>query len=119
MRHSKTGRKFGRKKGVRTALKSSLVEALVSREKILTTEARAKEIRPLVEAMVTKAKKGTLAVRRDLTASLGGRSVIAKKLIEVLAPRYKDRKGGYIRITKVVKRASDGRQSAVIEFLEK
>jgi large subunit ribosomal protein L17 len=117
MRHSKIGRKFGRTKDVRTALKTSLVEALVSREKILTTEARAKEIRPIVEAMVTKAKKGTLAVRRDLISSLGGRASVAKKLVEVLAPRYKDRKGGYLRITKVVKRASDGRQSAVIEFV--
>jgi large subunit ribosomal protein L17 len=117
MRHSKIGRKFGRKKDVRTAFKSSLVEALVTREKILTTEARAKELRPIVEAMVTKAKKGTLAVRRDLTATLGGRSAVAKKLVDVLAPRFKDRKGGYTRITKVVKRASDGRQSAVIEFI--
>lgn len=117
MRHSKTGRKFGRKKDVRTALKSSLVEALVTKEKILTTEARAKELRPLVEALITKAKKGTIASRRDITASLGGRERVAKKLIETLAPRFKDRKGGYVRITKVVKRASDGRQSAVIEFV--
>jgi large subunit ribosomal protein L17 len=68
MRHSKTGRKFGRKKDVRTALKSSLVEALVTKEKILTTEARAKELRPIVEALITKAKKGTLAARRDLAS---------------------------------------------------
>ncbi len=117
MRHSKTGRKFGRKKDVRTALKSSLVEALVTKEKILTTEARAKELRPIVEALITKAKKGTIASRRDITASLGGRESVAKKLIETLAPRFKERKGGYVRITKVVKRASDGRQSAVIEFV--
>lgn len=117
MRHSKIGRKFGRTKDVRTAFKTSLLEALVLKEKILTTEARAKEIRPLVEALVTKAKKGTIAARRDIIATLQGRAVVAKKLVEVLAPRFKDRKGGYTRITKVVKRASDGRQSAVIEFV--
>lgn len=117
MRHSKTGRKFGRKRDVRKAFVSSLVEALVKREKILTTEARAKELRPVVESLVTMARSGTLAARRNITSKLGGRAPIAKKLIEVLGPRYKDRKGGYLRITKVVKRASDGRQSAVIEFI--
>ena len=117
MRHSKTGRKFGRKRDVRKAFVSSLVEALVKREKILTTEARAKELRPVVESLVTMARSGTLASRRKITEKLQGRSVIAKKLIEVLGPRYKDRKGGYLRITKVVKRASDGRSSAVIEFI--
>jgi large subunit ribosomal protein L17 len=117
MRHSKTGRKFGRKRDVRKAFVSSLVEALVKREKILTTEARAKELRPVVEALVTQARSGTLAARRKITEKLQGRAVIAKKLIEVLGPRYKDRKGGYLRITKVVKRASDGRSSAVIEFI--
>ncbi len=117
MRHSKVGRTFGRKKDVRKAFKSSLVEALVAKEKILTTEARAKELRPIVEALVTKAKKGTLATRRDISATLGGRMATAKKLVEVIAPRFKDRNGGYTRITKVVKRASDGRQSAIIEFV--
>ena len=117
MRHSKIGRKFGRKSGVRKAFVSSLVEALVKKEKILTTEARAKELRPVVEGLVTYARSGTLAARRKITSKLGGRSAIAKKLIEVLGPRYKDRKGGYLRITKVVKRNSDGRQSAVIEFI--
>ena len=117
MRHSKVGRKFGRKKDVRNALTASLVEALVKREKILTTEARAKEIRPMVEALVTKAKSGTLASRRGIVSALGGRTATAKKLVETIAPRYKDRTGGYLRITKVVKRSSDGRQSAVIEFV--
>jgi len=118
MRHSKVGRTFGRKSGVRKAFVSSLVEALVTKEKILTTEARAKEIRPIVEAYVTFARSGTLAARRKITSKLQGRAAIAKKLIEVLGPRYKDRKGGYLRITKVVKRASDGRSHAVIEFIK-
>lgn len=88
------------------------------RERILTTEARAKEIRPLVEGLITRGKEGSLAARRDIIKKLGGREKIAKKVIEVLSPRFKERHGGYTRITKVVKRASDGRQSAVIEFVK-
>ncbi len=117
MRHSNTTRKFGRTKDVRKAFINSLLEALITREKILTTEARAKEIRPIVEGLITKGKSGTLATRRNLISKLGGREKIAKKIIEVLSPRFKDRKGGYTRITKVVKKASDGRKSAIIEFV--
>ncbi len=102
---------------MRRAFISSLAEALILREKILTTEARAKEIRPIVEGYVTKARSNTPAMRRDLSVRLQGRPKVVKKLVEVIAPRYKDRKGGYLRITKVVKRASDGRKSAVIEFV--
>ncbi len=118
MQHHKKGRIFGRKKDVRKAFVNSLAEALILREKILTTEARAKEIRPYVEAMITKAKSGSLSARRALTADLGGRTAVAKKLMDDLGPRYKARQGGYTRITKVVKRASDGRKSAVIEFVK-
>ena len=117
MQHSKKGRTFGRKTDVRKAFLRSLAEALILRERIVTTEARAKEIRPYVESLITKGKTGTLAARRALTATLGGREKIAKKVVDVLAPRFKDRSGGYTRITKVVKRASDGRKSAVIEFV--
>jgi len=117
MRHKKQGRKFGRKRDQRKAFVSSLVEALVLKEKVLTTEARAKELRPAVEKLVSKARTDSVANRRLITAKLSGRPATVKKLFEVIAPRYKDRKGGYLRITKVVKRASDGRASAVIEFV--
>ncbi|MBI3573816.1 50S ribosomal protein L17 [Candidatus Kaiserbacteria bacterium] len=117
MRHSKKGRTFGRKRDVRMAFLCSIAEALISREKILTTEARAKEVRPFVESLITRGKSGTLAARRALIEKLGGREKVAKKVIEVLSPRFKDRSGGYTRITKVVKRSSDGRKSAVIEFV--
>lgn len=117
MNHGKKGRTFGRKRDVRKAFINSLAEALILRERIVTTEARAKEIRPYVESMITKAKAGTVSVRRNLIADLSGRERTAKKLIDVLAPRFKDRKGGYTRITKVVKKSSDGRKSAVIEFV--
>lgn len=117
MRHHNVNKKFGRKRDQRKAFLNSLTESLVDREKIITTQARAKAIRPIVEGLITKAKKPTLAMRRTMIAKLGGREKTVKKIIDVLAPRFIDRKGGYIRITKVVKRSSDGRSSAVIEFV--
>lgn len=117
MRHSKKGRTFGRKRDVRVAFLRSLAEALISRERIVTTEARAKELRPLVERFITAGKSGSVSARRALIEKLGGRERTAKKIIEVLSPRFKNRNGGYTRITKVAKRASDGRKSAVIEFV--
>jgi len=74
-------------------------------------------LRPFVEGLITKGKAGTVAARRALAEKLGGREKVAKKIVDVLSPRFKDRAGGYTRITKVVKRASDGRKSAVIEFI--
>lgn len=118
MQHGNKQRTFGRKRDVRKAFLRSLSEALILRERILTTEARAKEIRPIVEGLITRGKQGTLAARRDIIKKLGGREKLAKKILEDLAPRFKERHGGYTRITKVVKRASDGRQSAVIEFVK-
>lgn len=117
MQHSQNKRTFGRKRDQRIAFMRSLAEALILREKILTTEARAKELRPFVEGLITSAKSGTLAARRNVISKLGGREKIAKKLFEVISPRFKDRKGGYTRVTKVVKRSSDGRKSAVIELV--
>ncbi len=117
MRHHQKGRTFGRKRKVRKAFKRSLAEALILREKMLTTEARAKEIRSNVEKLISMAKKGTLASRRELLSKLGGREPVVKKLIDTLAPRYAERRGGYTRVTKVVKRASDGRSHAVIELV--
>jgi large subunit ribosomal protein L17 len=117
MRHHNTQRKFNRKTGVRRALLSSLVEALVLKEKIVTTEAKAKELRKVVEPLVTMGKNPTLAVRRTLISRTGGRERIAKKIIDTLAPRYKDRKGGYTRVVKVFKKSADARKSALIEFV--
>lgn len=96
---------------------NSLAEALIVREKILTTEARAKAIRPYVESLITLGKNPTVARRRVILAKLAGRSGAVKKVVDVLAPRFKDRRGGYTRITKVAQRSSDGRLSAVIEFI--
>ena len=117
MRHHRAHRTFGRKRKVRVAFTRSLAEALIVREKILTTEARAKEIRSSVEKMITMAKSGSLSARRELTSRLGGRKALVKKLFDTIAPRYGDRKGGYTRVTKVAKRSSDGRSHAVIELV--
>lgn len=117
MQHSKSKRTLGRKRDERTALVRSLAEALILRGKILTTEARAKEVRPFVEKLITRGKTGTVAARRDIASKMGGRPQVVKKVVDELSPKYKERKGGYTRITKVHKKTSDGRSSAVIEFV--
>jgi large subunit ribosomal protein L17 len=115
MRHGNVNRKFGRKSGQRTALLKSLARNLVLRGKMKTTEAKAKEIRPLVEKLVTKAKTPTLANRRSLIVSLGT-SAMAARLIKT-AEAYGERKGGYLRITKLGQRKGDAAKMAVIEFV--
>jgi large subunit ribosomal protein L17 len=116
MRHHNSVRKFGRTKDQRNALMRSLASSLILKEKIATTEAKAKELRPMVEKLITKAKKPTLATRRLLTATLGGEKQ-TKKLIEIISPKYADRNGGYTRILKLPNRRSDGSKRAYIEFV--
>ena len=108
-------RKFGLEKNQRVALMKSLVYSLTTKEKIRTTEAKAKELRPFMEKLVTLGKKETLASRRLLESRVG--KIAAKKIATKLSPRYKERAGGYTRITKLVRRASDGAPQAVIEFV--
>ena len=96
---------------------NSLALNLIVREKIKTTEPKAKELRPFMEKLLTRAKKNDLATRRSIISKLSGRRSETKKLFEVLAPKYKDRKGGYTRITKLAPRKSDGAKMAVIEFV--
>lgn len=117
MKHHKSTRTFGRKRDQRVALVRSLAESLILQERILTTEARAKEVRPYVEKLITRGKAGTIAARRDILSKLGGRDVAMKKVVDELSPRFKERLGGYTRIIKVHKKTSDGRMSAVIEFV--
>jgi len=94
----------------------SLARSLVLHGKIRTTEAKAKEIRPYVEKLVTKGKKETIASRREIEAKVGPKA--AKKIALELAPEYMERKGGYTRITKMVRRSSDGSPMAIIEFVK-
>ncbi|TRZ53887.1 50S ribosomal protein L17 [bacterium] len=116
MRHHDANRKFGREKKVRTALFRSLAVSLIRDEKIKTTEAKAKELRPFMEKLVTKSRGATLASRRILIEKIGGERAV-KKMIEEIAPRYEKRTGGYTRITKVATRAGDASKMAIIEFV--
>ena len=116
MRHQKTGKKFSRKIGVRKALLRSLMSNLILKEKITTTETKAKETRRLIGKLVTKAKVDTVANRKLVTENLGS-PLRVNKLFKEIGPRYAERAGGYTRITKLPKRTSDGSSMAVIEFV--
>jgi large subunit ribosomal protein L17 len=116
MKHLKAGRKFHREKGQRKALFKGLLNNLIMKEKIETTEAKAKEIRPMAEKLVTVGKKQNLAALRQLISRIPKRS--AEKLYYELAPRYSQRKGGYTRITKTAEfRKNDAAKKAIIEFV--
>ncbi len=119
MKHHKTTRKFGLETNERRALLRSLALALIDHGKIQTTEAKAKELRPFIEPLVTKARIDSLTTRRYLVRKLGsgGQPAAVKKLVEIIAPKYKGRGGGYTRIIKTEIRASDGGPMAVIEFV--
>ena len=98
-------------------LVSSLALNLIVRGKIKTTEAKAKELRPFIEKMVTRAKSDTVANRRTIVARLTNRKPETKKLFEVIAPKYKEINGGYTRILKMGPRKSDSAKMAIIEFI--
>jgi len=117
MRHGRKNRTFGRKANFRRGFIRSLAVALISHGSIKTTEARAKELRPYIEKMVTKAKSGDMASRRLLRARLGNQETLANQLVDEIAPRYADRDGGYLRITKLPQRKGDASPMAVIEFV--
>jgi large subunit ribosomal protein L17 len=117
MRHHNNKRKFGRTKTQKTALMNSLALNLIVRGKIKTTEPKAKELRPFIEKIVTRAKKDTLASRKFITSKLINRKRETKKLFEVIAPKYKDQNGGYTRVLKLGVRKSDGAKMAIIEFV--
>ena len=116
MRHHVKNRKFGRKTDERKAFMRSLAQALIQREKIKTTEARAKELRPFVEKLISKGREGTLASRRIIISRLGDDNDV-KKICDDISPRYKERSGGYTRITKLPQRPGDASKMAVIEFV--
>ncbi|HEY4505397.1 MAG TPA: 50S ribosomal protein L17 [Candidatus Paceibacterota bacterium] len=115
MNHHKATRKFGRVKKVRDGLMKSLALSLVLKEKIKTTDAKARELRPMAEKLITLGRLGTVASRRLLVSRIG--VLGAEKIVKDLAPKYKGRAGGYTRITKLQARLSDGSLIAVIEFV--
>lgn len=116
MRHHKTKRKFGRPANQRNALMNSLVYNLVKNKRIVTTEAKARELRPAIEKLVTKSKNSDLHVKRLIQSKTGSFDV-AKEL-ENIAAQMKDRQGGYTRIIKLEPRKSDGSKMAYIEFVD-
>lgn len=115
MKHRGKNRSFGRKTDQRRAFLKALISALVIKGRIQTTEARAKDIRPRVEKLVTKAKAGSLMKRREIASQTSPK--IAATLIDKVAPKYKDRIGGYTRIIKTGVRRSDAARLAIIEFV--
>lgn len=118
MRHGKVYRKFNRTAEHRRAMFGNMCAALIKHEQITTTLPKAKDLRPVVEKLITLAKKGGLAARRQAIAEM--RDVaMAKKLFDMLGPRYKDRKGGYTRIMKAGFRYGDSAAMAVIEFVDR
>src|SRR5215469_4100726 len=118
MRHRVGGRKLQRTSSHRAALFRNMAAALIKHEQITTTLAKAKELRPYVEKLVTLAKKGGLSNRRLAHARLMDDAQLVK-LFDVLAPRYADRNGGYTRVIKAGIRASDASPMAVIEFVDR
>lgn len=118
MRHRVGGRKLQRTASHRAALFRNQSAALIKHEQITTTLAKAKELRPYVEKLVTLAKKGGLSNRRLAHARLLDDTQL-KKLFDVIGPRYAERAGGYIRIVKAGIRASDAAPMAIIEFVDR
>lgn len=118
MRHGLGQRKLNRTRGHRRALLANLACSLIEHEQITTTLPKAKELRPYVEKLVTLGKAGTLHARRQAIAQLQSEEK-AKRLFDVLAARFKDRKGGYTRVLKAGFRYGDTAPMAIIEFVDR
>lgn len=118
MKHGNKNRTLGRSRSQRTGLIRGLAVSLIRDEKIKTTEAKAKELRPFIERMVTFGKKDSVSSRRTVASRLGEpEGTIVSKMFDTIAPRFKERTGGYTRIIKMG-RTKAGRDEAVIEFVE-
>lgn len=117
MRHRKSGRKLGRDPAHRKALYANLAVALIEHGRIKTTEAKAKEVQPIVEAMITLGKRGDVAAQRHAVAFLRSKPA-AHRLFADVAPRFADRTGGYTRIVKIGPRAGDAAQMAYLELVD-
>lgn len=117
MRHHNSVRKFGRTSNGRRALMKSLALALIEHGRIETTEAKAKELRPYIEKIVTKSKTNDVASKRLITSRLMNNKDATKKLFGEIAPKYMDQLGGYTRIMKLPPRKGDAAKMALIEFV--
>src|SRR5947208_3368508 len=118
MRHGNAHRKLGRKPEHRKAMFANMAAALIKHEQITTTLPKAKELRPVVEKLITLGKRGGLHARRQAVSQIRDVAMV-KKLFDVLGPRYKERNGGYCRILKAGYRYGDNAPVAVIEFVDR
>ena len=118
MRHGKSGRKLNRTASHRKAMFANMAASLIEHEQIVTTLPKAKELRPIVEKLVTLGKRGDLHARRQVISAIRN-DRMAKRLFDSIAPRYADRHGGYVRIMKAGFRYGDNAPMAVIEFVDR
>jgi large subunit ribosomal protein L17 len=118
MRHGFTGRRFSRTQSHRKAMFANMAASLIEHEQIVTTLPKAKDLRPIVEKLVTLGKRGDLHARRLAAAELRSDAAV-KKLFDTLGPRYQGRPGGYLRVLKAGFRYGDAAPVAVIEFVER
>ena len=118
MRHGFKGRRFARSVSHRKSMFANLAVSLIEHEQIVTTLRKAKDLRPIVEKLVTLGKRGDLHARRQVIAQIGNEGVV-KRLFETIAPRYATRNGGYLRIMKAGFRHGDNAAMAVIEFVDR
>jgi large subunit ribosomal protein L17 len=118
MRHGFKGRRFARSVSHRSSMFANLAVSLIEHEQIVTTLPKAKDLRPIVEKLVTLGKRGDLHARRQVIAQIGNDDVV-KRLFDTIAPRYATRNGGYLRIMKAGFRKGDNAAMAVIEFVDR
>jgi len=116
MRHGKSGRKLGRTSSHRKAMFRNMVTSLFEHERIVTTEQKAKELRPIAEKMITLAKRGDLHARRQALSYIQSKDVVAK-LFDEIQGQFADRQGGYTRIIKTGNRLGDAAPMAIIELV--
>ena len=116
MRHRIAGRKLGRTTSHRMAMLRNLVSSLLEHERVKTTDAKAKELRPLAEKLIGLGKRGDLHARRQ-ALSVVRKHDLVQKLFETLSPRYQSRTGGYVRIVKVGNRPGDGAPVSIVELI--
>src|SRR5947199_4408316 len=118
MRHANAHRKLNRKSEHRRAMFANMAAALIKHEQIITTLSKAKDLRPVVEKLITLGKRGDLHARRQAIAQVRDVALV-KKLFDVLGPRYKERNGGYTRVLKAGFRFGDNAPLGVIEFIDR
>jgi large subunit ribosomal protein L17 len=117
VRHRRKGRQLGRTASHRKAMLSNMATSLFRHERIQTTSAKAKELRPFAERLITLARRGDLHARRQAARSIHDKEAL-KKLFDTLGPRYADRAGGYMRVLKLGRRQGDGAEIALVQLIE-